>query len=114
MATVVKLSDRRQARYFREHELMQILLLGRMHGWDMPGISPWELTSDEANATRLCTALEKGYSEIESRLLPLGSSDKPICADCLMQELIKRNLLKLIQEFLEFCEGQPFLANVQN
>jgi len=66
MATVVKDIGPNVAKDFRDHELMQILLVGRVNGWEVldKGIEVFEKT----DATQLYTALKRGLSELEGNL----------------------------------------------
>ena len=106
MLSVVKHTEPNEVMDLRENELMQIFVVGGVNGWDAPD-TPWGLF-DKENADQLCETLKKGQTELEKSLLELESSEGPLCANCLMIDLTKRNLLELIDEFLWFCEGQPF------
>jgi hypothetical protein len=92
--------------------LFMIMHMGEMNGWTHRGEDP-DVFSEEVSED-LCAALEDAAYEIEESLLPIEDESEDICNNCFLMELVKRNQIELIDEFLGFCQGEAFRVNFEN
>ena len=112
MVTIVKEANGNDETYFRFFEWLQIMFIGMMNGWRSSGKEP--MVFDEANSKQFCVALENGLSGIENELLPAPTPGEPICPRLYLASVTKQNQLELIEDFLAFCDGEPFRVNADN
>ncbi len=85
-----------------------------MNGWQPSPSSEESMVFDEEDSKQLCASLEKALRGIGSNLLPLGSLKEPICPRIYLAEVTRRNQIDLIEDFLAFCDGEPFRINIEN
>ena len=111
MVTIVKEANGNDETYFRFFEWLQIMFIGMMNGWRSSSEEP--MVFDEENSKQFCAALENGLSGIENELLPVPTPGEPICPRLCLASATKSNQLELIDDFLAFCDGEPFRVNVE-
>ena len=111
MATLVKQGHGNEQHHFDFAALMIVLFTAEMNGWNHNGDD--REIFDRENSEDLCETLEEALCEIEDSISPL-EDDEDICNDCYFNLLVKEHQVELIDEFLGFCEGQPFRINFDN
>jgi hypothetical protein len=112
MITITKVGNGNDEVCFRIFEWLQIELITMMYGFRKSGKDI--TTFDKENSKHFCAALQEGLSEIRNELLPPPSPGAPICPRVYMTTATKGNQVDLINEFLDFCGGEPFRINVEN
>jgi hypothetical protein len=112
MVQIVKATNRNEQAHFRLFQWWQIILIAVINGWHPSDKD--RMAFDEENSKQFCAALKKALREIANDLLPLDSIEQPICPRIYLGEVTKANQLELIDEFLRFCEDQPFQIKVKN
>jgi len=113
MPVIVKEENGNQEEYhLNPAALFMIMHMGEMNGWTHRGedlsIFSKEISKD------LCAALGEAAYELGESLFPIEDDQEDICNDCFLVELVKRNQIELIGEFLGFCQGKPFTVNFEN
>ena len=111
MVTIVKEANGNDETYFRFSEWLQLAFIALMNGWRSSGKGP--LVFDEQNSKLFCAALENGVSGIKNEFLPVPTTGEPFCPRLYLANATKRNQLELIDDFLAFCDGEPFQVNVE-
>jgi len=111
MSTLVKADNGNEQHHFEFAALMIVLFTAEMNGWTHRGND--QEIFDRENSEDLCETLEEALSEIEESIIPLEDDDD-ICNDCYFNRLVKEHQVELIEEFLHFCEGQPFRIDFVN
>ena len=111
MVTIIKEANGNDETCFRFFEWLQLTFIALMNGWRSSGKEP--MVFDEENSKQFCAALENGLSGIENELLPVPNPGEPICPRLCLASATKSNQLDLIDDFLAFCDGEPFRVNVE-
>jgi hypothetical protein len=113
MPFIIKEENGKEERYFNSSALLMILELGFKHGWKHQDGSQPLVVFSEADSQGLCTALIEAVYQIAESYMPDEDlmKYKHMDSDSFIAELVKRNLLELIDEFLRFCSEHPFRIN---
>jgi len=106
MPKLVKAGIGNEQHYFDCAALKIVLFTAEMNGWNHDGHEPEVF--DRENSEEFCGTLEEALSEIEESISPMDEDEDCICNDCYFNRLVKEHQMELIEEFLWFCQGQPF------
>ena len=112
MPILVKEGHGNEEYYFGFAAWMIVLFTAEMHGWNHSGDD--RNNFDREDSKDLCETLKDALSEIEESICPMEDDDDCICNDCYFEQLVKMHQVELIDQFLWFCEGQPFRIDCDN
>ena len=112
MPKLIKEGHGNEEHFFHSAALNIVIFTGEVNGWDLNGGLPENF--DAEKSAELCEILEKTLPDLEDDILYLNENLENLCDNCFFDLLVKEHQVELIEEFLEFCQGQPFRIDFED
>ena len=113
MPTLIKTGNADKEQYFDFAALMIVLFTAELNGWRHSG-GDFEKPFDQETSDDLCETLEQARLALEDEISSAPDDCEDICNDCFFKRLQKEHQVELIDDFLGFCESQPFRIDFEN
>jgi hypothetical protein len=112
MPILVKESHGNEDLYFQTTALNIVIFVAQLNGWNISHDLPESFDAEDSK--HLCETLEKTLPDLEEDISYLKENLGNLCDNCFFDLLVKEHQVELIEEFLEFCQGQPFRIDFED